>query len=303
MKTWTRRHTLIAGLGVILLTNAVALGGVLWNRSGEAESTLKLTQRELNRQTWGFDRENSGIMLNLVWQTLPREIGHLSDWNLRGDAPPWLDRARMAELGFDVEAIENPADGRRDRQLSKEVLLVLELDGPAYREFLERARRQAADEAGKADAAPDKADLQRTLKNVQDRLKRDENESSRLFVVDAGLDLAALRARYPNRAQYAIVRGRVSPWQHALGKHTVVAAGHVQSVLISSLNVPFAFRSRFEALDIDAMKHSRSSSAPFEATVAYGQRLEPWIVGLADPATSARQPAASAPNDLAVATH
>src|SRR5574341_1548650 len=39
MIAWTRRRTLIAGAKLIVLTNAVALGGVAWNRSA-AESSL-----------------------------------------------------------------------------------------------------------------------------------------------------------------------------------------------------------------------------------------------------------------------
>lgn len=32
MKNWSRRHTLISGIALILVTNAVALAGVAWNR-------------------------------------------------------------------------------------------------------------------------------------------------------------------------------------------------------------------------------------------------------------------------------
>ena len=47
MIAWTRRHTLIAGLGLILGVNAIVLGGVAYNRSGEPESLLQLSEREL----------------------------------------------------------------------------------------------------------------------------------------------------------------------------------------------------------------------------------------------------------------
>ena len=33
MKTWSRGRTLGVGIGFIVLTNAIALGGVWWNRS------------------------------------------------------------------------------------------------------------------------------------------------------------------------------------------------------------------------------------------------------------------------------
>ena len=53
----------IGALLVILLTNAVALGGAFWNRSGEVESRLMLSQRELRMPYARFDRENSGFAL------------------------------------------------------------------------------------------------------------------------------------------------------------------------------------------------------------------------------------------------
>jgi hypothetical protein len=74
MKNWTRRHTLIAGLALILLTNAVALLGVYQNRSGEPESMLTLTQRELQQPYgWGMARENSGISLRINWFLFRRQ--------------------------------------------------------------------------------------------------------------------------------------------------------------------------------------------------------------------------------------
>jgi len=62
--TWSRKHTLIIGIALMALTNAVALIGVAYNRSGEPESELRLTQRELAAPYWrGIDRESGGIEL------------------------------------------------------------------------------------------------------------------------------------------------------------------------------------------------------------------------------------------------
>ena len=47
MMPWYRTRTLYLGLGLILLTNAVVLGSVWENRSGDRDSTLALTDREL----------------------------------------------------------------------------------------------------------------------------------------------------------------------------------------------------------------------------------------------------------------
>lgn len=48
MNLLTRGRTLIAGIAIILVVNAIALGGVAYNRSGTPESTLHLSQRELS---------------------------------------------------------------------------------------------------------------------------------------------------------------------------------------------------------------------------------------------------------------
>jgi hypothetical protein len=38
---WSRAHTLVAGFGLLALTNTVALVGVAWNRAGE-DAKLRL---------------------------------------------------------------------------------------------------------------------------------------------------------------------------------------------------------------------------------------------------------------------
>lgn len=48
--TWSRKHTLIAGIALIALSNAVALIGVAYNRSGEPESELRLSSASLRRR-------------------------------------------------------------------------------------------------------------------------------------------------------------------------------------------------------------------------------------------------------------
>lgn len=289
MKSWSRRHTLIAGMALILLTNAVALLGVAQNRSGEPESSLKLSQRELHLPYWGR-RENSGIALDLAWRVAVPESRDAAGWSYvdAGGTAEWLDQAEMASLGFDVAATPE-----RDRQRSKEVLLVLELDGPAYRQSAERARRHAAEEEAKLAAFPNDEASKRRAKQAQDWLKREESESSRLFAIDAGLDPIALRAKYPDRSRYAIVRGQVRLWRNRI-ENAESVRGYISRVSIDAINVPFEFRAPFDrrghqarnapAAAPDGTWHQTvvrgTQSPPFEATVAFGQRLEPWIIGV-----------------------
>ena len=123
-----RRNALIAGSLLLLAANLAALGGVAWNRSGEAESKLVLSQRELQRNwSYGFwSEENSGVELRLELRSPNGEPPT--------DLAPPLPPEQMRALGFSIpDALDEESVRRYRRQQEKQVLLVLELDGPAYR--------------------------------------------------------------------------------------------------------------------------------------------------------------------------
>lgn len=261
MSQWSKRHTWIAGIAVILLTNAVALGNVAWNRAGSPDSVLKLSQRELRSPYWRVNAENSGRSLELQWR---QPVAGAS-----GTRPlPWLDGAKMRSLGFETGPDDGKAPGRPLlRQMSKPVLLVLELDGPAYREALELARHRLVEAQAKLDAAPNQEPLKRAVANAKTGAEQEEKASSRLFAIDAGLELAALRARYPDRSRYAIVAAQLHPY------------GSISAEV--SINVPFAFRAGFEGGQTQPARWPMPQAVPFTATVAFGRHLEPWILDLA----------------------
>jgi hypothetical protein len=283
-----RRLLPAAGLALILLTNAVALGGVAWNRSGEPDSRLVLGERELVLPWQSAQSENSGLSLALQWRCLPARLV-TPHGNVYQDehSPAWLDTRKMAELGFDLRAPEvtRPLDHapRRREQLAREVWLVLELEGPAYRQAL----AVAAEEARKA-AASDAEEAARAQpgRPVHVTPAHDPDVEGRLFVVDAGLDRAALRARYADRAMYAIVRGRVSPrTEHERvvivpgadpQDARAIAGGRIDALSVGEVNVPLAWRRVF-----DGMQPGNYHEGPkphFTATLAFGQRAEPWVV-------------------------
>jgi hypothetical protein len=276
---WSRAHTLGAGLGLIALTNAVALVGVAYNRGGEPEAALRLTQRELRTPyEWRGNRENSGLALSLVWR-VPQEqtAGRQFYPAFAGGRPLWLDQAKMAELGFDTTLPARFWDprgrSRFERQLSREVLLVLELDGAAYRRSLELTAQHLASEEAALAANPGERTLAARAKNARDALERETSRNSRLFVADAGLDAAALRAKYPDRTRYAIVRGQVRPELFERENYS----GYIAGLSVESINVPFALREIFAGAE-KAGELDQPNLAPFEAVVAFGGRFEPWIL-------------------------
>lgn len=263
-------HTLLAGSAIILLTNAVALGGAGYNRSGDPESRLHLTQRELNQSYSG--RDNSGLRLSLNWrfeQTELNEYGfgmYSGNWGI----PVWLNQAKMAQLGFDVEKLAVTSEyGRRHKVFQpKEMLLVLELDGPAYQRNLQRIREYVEESRKLLAASPANEEMKRKAKNAEENFRQEQDKGSRLFVIDAGQDMDALRAVYPDRNRHAIVHGLIRPTTMNVKDKTVIG-GNISELHAGLINVPLKFRQVF------------GDRNAYEVTVAFGRRLEPWIVDAA----------------------
>ena len=281
-----KKRTLIAGLTTILAVNIFVLTGVFYNRSGTPESTLRLSERELNEPyVWGNRAENSGLSLKLVWRVLPTEPTNPTNptdseknskpadqyWryaNYQGGTN-WLNEAKMIALGFDSVADQLPADGgsRVARQLPRDVLLVLELDGSAY-------------QAALAQAVKYNRGTEEDLKLLAD----EQTNNSRLFVIDAGLtsdaSATALRTRYADRSRYAIVQGQIHPaWWLAAGVNKI--SGTVSKINVDNLHVPLEMRaaldSKFAGAVASYEQSVKTKRVRYEAVVAFGQRLEPWI--------------------------
>jgi Domain of unknown function (DUF4824) len=268
-----------AGLALVLATNAVALGGAAYNRMGEPQGTLRLTDRELGlpyaRNTAS---ENSGLALRLIWRSLPaprpQRLGGQFYYNQNGFDPQWLDVRKMGTLGFDAKTLarlNRARFGERPTEPpARDVFIVLELDGPAYRESLRRAQELA-------DAAQAQNPSSEAAREAKSALEQDRNDS-RLFAVDAGLDLAALRARYPDRSMYAIAHGRV----RAVSRETDAdRAGAIDALSNGEVNVPLSLRATFDGLTPTYNARRTNADGHFDATLAFGARCEPWLVSAA----------------------
>ncbi|MBB4862587.1 hypothetical protein HNP46_001431 [Pseudomonas nitritireducens] len=270
---WTRTHALAGGVGLILLVNAVALGGVAWNRSGEPDSVLPLSQRELLRNSDWY-KENSGLSLRLRWRTPSRD--DLARQHNRGWQPA-LDSRKMAELGFRMpEQVDDDSARRFGRQQAREALLVLELDGPLYQREVELTRKRLDEARQAADAAPQNARLADERDFIRRELDSEEKTDTRLLLKDVGLDLQALRARYPDRQRYLIVHGQVRPVSNYY-QHIWTLGGTASSVGTDSLNVPHQWRERLDRLTTQPHRAADGLPHPYVAEVAFGRRLEPWI--------------------------
>ncbi len=267
MSRLNRRHALLAGVALILLINAVALAGVWYNRSGEADSRLALSERELSR-TYRNHRENSGLSVQLLWRS-PSEASHGDYTRSR-----LLSEEQMLRLGF-APARQDECEPRCRRRASREVLVVLELDGPAYLEEL-ALQRQLVEKARLAQAAvPTDEQLSHRLEHETRELDRLER-GTRLYAVDVGLDREPLRQRYADRTRYAIVHGLVRPSY----ERERSLNGYVSELSIEQINVPQRWRAVLDSLPSGRNDAARAPQQRME--VAFGQRLEPWIMAVSE---------------------
>lgn len=292
MRKWTRGRTVGLGIGLIVLTNTVALGGVWWNRSATPESALTLSERELGL-LWRSLRlaEDSGLSLNLNWRVADREAGEFSSgYTFNGGMPEWLDAAHMAALGFTAGDLGSDR-GRRSytRQLPREVILVMELGGPTWQRALEWAGENAERHAAAAAANADSKEFAGRAKRARDELAREQNSNSRLFVIDAGLDAGALRQKYPDRSRFMLLRGTVRPGIRDRGPGQPQATGYVSRISTRRIHVPHALRGPLESAR--AVGDSGGGDR-FTVELLVGQRLEPWIADVQPAAQAARGSAA-----------
>lgn len=271
------RRYLYGALGLLIFVNLVVLAGVAYNRGGEPDAALTLTERELPLAGTFDHRENSGVSLAL-------------NVHYDGDAQEWFDADKLEELGFDPRSIAGDDFRQVYRVLPRDVFVVLEYDGEAWRQYRQRQLEEIA-------ALPDRV---REGKLEPDAAERQEREkrfalgiASRLFILDAGTDAAALRQRYPDRGRFLILPGRVrmhADWtrEPAGAKGERRLYGRVEQILVDRWHVARDAAEKLQALPgrsriypgytyYDADHPAR---VRYKARIAVGRRLEPWIEGI-----------------------
>jgi hypothetical protein len=275
------RHikALLLGTGLILATNAIVLAGVAYNRSGEPESTITLTERELGLPYYySGNTENSGIQLRLTHRY--GNSGYFSREYKRPESLNWFNKEKLAELGFDVsKSITGDEDKRHYQRLSeKEVFLVLEYNGAAYQSMLQAAQKHVDD------LIADQANSQK-INRAEQNLTREKTSASRLFVIDAGLDRDALRAKYADTTKYLLLKGLVKARITSEritndGSSELRVVGYIKSLSNKTIHVPLQYHDVLEAVVEEGARRTQNEPPRFEATINIGQRLEPWLVGV-----------------------
>lgn len=225
-----------------------------WNRRQEVQR-LTLTERELSLpwqwQNGGLDDE-SELRLLIGWE---RRDGPL-------DERSWLTEDKLGEMGFDFSTPIGDPRAERDyqRQLPRIAWVVLEYDGPAWREIEQRRRLKTE--------APE---------------PRFPLEPSHLVAIDAGADRAALSRRHTDERTLTV------PAIFQLGWLTPdhggpLVYGYVQRLVVNELTVPKRARGALADLRTPRPTRTGSDTNPgpprFEVDVAVGRLGFPWIAAV-----------------------
>ncbi|MDM5271902.1 DUF4824 family protein [Sulfurovum sp. zt1-1] len=282
---YAKKLFLIAFL-VLAATNLFVLFGVYTNRSGEPQSTLILTEREL-QAPYQISEENSGLALNIIWRSLGKKNEHqrFRSWY----TPQWLDAEKLRSLGFDIDSFidkEYNDEYYHAYSSTKECFIVLEYNAEAYNTLLEEVLEELKVQEDALKSDPDNKATQDLYKSEKARLQSVQNYDTRLYAIDAGTDPQVLRENYSDGSKYIITKAQIrASYIH----DTKEVNGFISRLSVVQVHVPTKFRQVIDPILHYKQKSGTSfrthdittSHAPrYKVTIAYGKRYEPWIVSI-----------------------
>ncbi|MEW5756095.1 MAG: DUF4824 family protein [Pseudomonadota bacterium] len=271
---------LIAGAAIIIATNAIALIGVAYNRSGEPDAIVDLTERELGMPyDYGFDEENSGLALRINCRVENNANNdYYNSYSCFG-IPNWLNEEKLIQLGFDLnqDTTEDPYE-YRNRQLPQKVYIVMEYNGPAHQRAIDYRQQELAKEQALLANNPDNEEFKERVKDATAKLEAEQHYNGRLFVIDAGLDKDQLRRQYAEPGRYVIMQALIRPNWTTIDKQAKWV-GHITELLIDQINIPYQHRSVFTEVEGDTVNRSQNQHPRYQVRVAFGKRNEPWVLG------------------------
>ena len=284
-----KKYGLIPAIVLIVLTNVVVLAGVAYNRSGEPDATIMLTERELHwNNSWSWvDREDSGLYLKLQVNNSDYDR---YDWKRMNNI--WLDQQKLEELGFETSFPLGDTKASRyySRQLPRQAYVVLELDGDSHQNWL-RAQKKRVEKLKQDLLEERKSDKKKNLENMIRDYERLIVSGSHLFAVDAGQNALELRKQYSDQSKYiitpAVFRISLQFVPNKMNPHLSSGpylSGWLNRISIPTIHVASNYRSFFIS---DIKTHTKtylpkgkplSDLEPrYQVTLNYGKRYEPWI--------------------------
>ena len=267
------------GFVILAATNIVVLFGVASNRSGNHDAQIILTEREL-QLAYRMYKENSGLSLRLDWQSLGKDENNSNYTDRR--SPAWFNAEKLEELGVNVKDILSSKGNKTSyrQAIPKEVYIVLENDGAPYRAAVKRAEVAFEKENGLLKANPENKMLRGNFERAENKLKHMRITESRLYAIDAGLDPQKLRNKFGDQTRFIIAKGLVKPTYHSDNKEKEVV-GYITKLSIEDIHVPLNYKKMFDiVLAQGKFKHNEFTPPRYKVELAYGSRLEPWILSV-----------------------
>jgi hypothetical protein len=286
-----------SAMALIVIVNLVLLARVVYNRQGDAPTSVVLTEREL-RLPWDYGalNEESGLSFQLNWnRRLPQKecTTEHSDSCYNHSLP--LTPLLAEQLGFELPESMEPDQTHRPyrREPPRQVWLALEMEGAAYQGYLDHLEQQIAwakntslcsseqeITAGCDPNAEESADRMRVDQKRVDRSEEDlrhaKRRESRLFVVDMARSRQMLLSRYADHSNVAVLSGMIRISASKEGRYSV----SVQAIFPSQIYVPLQFRQQLVGLD-SYYPHQNDCFVPrYEASIAIGKLGEPWVEAL-----------------------
>jgi Domain of unknown function (DUF4824) len=231
------------GLFVPLWVTGATLASVSRNRSGGREAIV-LSEREVFVSLRTDD--NTTATLSLMWHRP----------SMRRDT--WFNVEKLRRLGFDVGPVGDApgADSHYRRQMPRAAFVVFELDGAAWRAFLEERAR---------DPAPPGTD-----RAIADELAKG---GPRLVPVDVDQDAAVLESRYPDARSYLITAGTVRAQLVSAPNESPYVVGTIDRLMPQQIHVP-----REWAAELPPSREC--VPLRFEVEIRYGLNYEPWVTAI-----------------------
>ena len=295
-----------AACGLIVVTNLAILAAAGWNRRGEPEAELSLTERELAMPVARQD-ERTGLELSLVMTHEPpgvvRRTARWKRYELPSINYGWLDRAKLLELGFrvDLEPTHPDAAERYFHAMPRRVFVVVEYNGEAWNRWISGREEQVQELRREVEEGT--LEL-RALADAEAVLAIDRAMRSRLFPVDAGVDADALQRRYGDRRRHAVVAGSLRPKVVQPENGVPTLSGDLLDLVVNRVHVSRRLRRHLEAFlpeetweEVETRERREAESGwplptppRYRATLALGRRYEPWLVSVAtlEPAEGSR---------------
>nr|WP_320009569.1 DUF4824 family protein [uncultured Desulfobulbus sp.] len=270
-RAFITRIIFAVAFALLAVVNWAMLSGVAENRTSEPVSHMWLSERELTKVKW-LALENSGVDLRINWRSLGGR-------GRRGtsSSPSWLRGKKLEELGFVFVDGKPVGDTLFNQGGAREVYLVVEFNGPAYHEAIRRAERDLAELEGQQHDPSGETSSPTDRYQARKRIRKEKEELSRLFVVDAGLDPKELVSSYKDPERYIITRGLIRLYYQRENKR-YWARGHIEGLQPAKIHLSLGQRRQLERILRGEKKKNGSIQLPrYEVEVTYGSRYEPNV--------------------------